>query len=80
MEQNLSCPERLAKKFGNPSEAARKLGVDRQSMYQWINNGYIPPQQALAVERLTDGEIKIREMLEEAESVKPVVSKYKKNG
>ena len=78
MLKTMSCPQRLADYFGNPSEASRQITVDRQSVYQWITKGYIPPQQALNVERMTKGEIKIREILEEAELVNPVITKISK--
>lgn len=78
MERTSSCPERLANHFGNPSEAARHLKLDRQSVYTWVDKGYIPPMHALEVERITKGEITIREILEEANAVNPFVSKSRR--
>jgi predicted site-specific integrase-resolvase len=73
-----SCPQRLADKYGNPSEAARKLVVDRQTVYTWVNQGYIPSRHALDVEALTQGEITIREILEEEKAKNPVKIKARK--
>lgn len=66
-----SCASRLVSIYGNAPNAARAIKVDRESVYQWVKKGYIPPLQALAVERTTEGKITIREILEEAEKVNP---------
>ena len=74
----MSCPQRLADKYGNPSEVARKLNVERQSVYTWVAKGYIPSRHALDVEKLTEGEITIREILEEEKQKNPIKIKCRK--
>ena len=69
--KKVSCATRLVTIFGSSPNAARALKVERESVYQWVNKGFIPTQHALAVERTTDSQITIREVLEEAERVSP---------
>lgn len=71
MTENNSCADKLVSIFDTAPNAARALKVDRQSVYQWVIKGYIPPYHALTVERATKGQITIREILEEAERVAP---------
>lgn len=66
-----SCPDKLIAHFQGAGNAARILKVDRQSIYQWEKKGFIPTFHALEVERVTQGKITIREILEEAEKISP---------
>lgn len=48
--------------FGGKARTAKALGVDPAAVSQWITLGYIPPANALKVERLTDGQFKAIEL------------------
>ena len=44
--------------FGGKKRTADALGVDAAAVSQWIKIGYIPPANALKVERISGGEFK----------------------
>lgn len=50
--------EKLFNWFGGKKRTAQALGVDPAAVSQWIKIGYIPPANALKVERMTGGEFK----------------------
>jgi DNA-binding transcriptional regulator YdaS (Cro superfamily) len=45
--------ERAVVQAGGQSELARKLGVSRQAIHQWIAKGRCPAERVLAVEMAT---------------------------
>ncbi|MHB1564115.1 MAG: Cro/CI family transcriptional regulator [Leptospirillum sp.] len=49
--------------FGNQSILARSLGIKPQAVQQWIARGQIPIRRAIQIERLTDGKIRLDDML-----------------
>lgn len=69
--------EKLIDKYKTPSEAARKLRLERQTVYTWVKQGYISSHHALDVEEATNGEIEIREILELERAVKPAKIKLR---
>lgn len=71
MEVEKSCPERVIEHFGGMSATVRALLVDRQTVYKWKEQGYIPPNNALLVEQAVNKTVTIREMLEEANKKNP---------
>lgn len=44
--------------FGGKKRTAEALGVDAAAVSQWIKWGYVPPANALKIERITHGEFK----------------------
>lgn len=58
--------ERLVKKFGGLSSAARVMRVDRQLVYAWNRQGYIPAKYAYIVDRVTKGEISAQSVIDDA--------------
>lgn len=60
------CIVRLVRMFGgSSSETGRRLGVKRQLVNCWINRGRIPARHAENVEKVTAGEITLREIIAE---------------
>lgn len=49
--------------FGNQSILARKLEIKPQAVQQWISRGQIPIRRAIQIERITDGKIRLDELL-----------------
>ena len=47
------------------SALARALNVSPQSVKAWYDNGYIPPKQAIKIEKMTDGKFKAIELYKE---------------
>jgi DNA-binding transcriptional regulator YdaS (Cro superfamily) len=39
---------------GGAASLAQKLGVSHQAVYQWIQNGWVPLERALELEKLYD--------------------------
>lgn len=72
-QEKKSCPQKLVDLYGgSPSNAARKVKVERQNVFNWLKAGYIPTQHALDISRITEGKLDLIEMLEEAQEVKPL--------
>tara|TARA_S200002703_G_C3785706_1_gene242226 strand:+ start:1018 stop:1200 length:183 start_codon:yes stop_codon:yes gene_type:complete len=44
--------------FGGKKRTADALGIDPAAISQWIKWGYVPPANALKIERITNGEFK----------------------
>lgn len=44
--------------FGSQSTLAGVLGITKQSVSQWVSQGYMPVRQAMKVEKVTDGKFK----------------------
>ncbi|TXH46542.1 MAG: hypothetical protein E6Q97_29180 [Desulfurellales bacterium] len=47
---------------GGVSKMARALNIQRASVYKWIDNGYVPADRAIPVERLVDGKVTRHEL------------------
>lgn len=47
---------------GGQSALAKRLGIRQQSVQQWKK---IPPKRALEIEKITDGAVTVREILEQ---------------
>lgn len=62
----MSCVERILTLYGGTSATARVMKLDRQHVHSWKKRGYIPPKYAHEIERITKGEIKAKEILDEA--------------
>lgn len=77
VKEVMSCPDRIVAHFGGVAKTVEALLIDRQTVYLWQNQGYVPPSNALIVEKATDGAITIREMLEEAHAINPPKSKLR---
>ena len=45
--------QQAVKELGGATKAARRLGVSRQAIYNWLNNGMVPIGQIILVERMT---------------------------
>lgn len=48
--------------FGNQYQLAKKLGVERAAVNQWVKSGIIPPRRAIEIEKLTEGKFKAVEI------------------
>jgi len=46
--------DHILQHFGSPSEAARQLGVRRQAIYEWRENG-IPYTRQIGIQNRTNG-------------------------
>lgn len=49
--------------FGSQSELAKKLGLSPQAVQHWIGRGHIPIRRAIQIERLTDGKIRLEDII-----------------
>jgi DNA-binding transcriptional regulator YdaS (Cro superfamily) len=49
--------------FGNQSALARALKIRPQAVQQWITRGQIPIRRAIQIEQLTEGKIRLADML-----------------
>ena len=76
----MDCADRLVKLFGSQAEVARRLGVDRAVVSNWIKAGYVPARWAMEVEQVTGGEIGAVEVLNEATARKPLKLKSRPEG
>jgi transposase-like protein len=55
--------EKLVKSLNiGHGELASKFGISRQALYKW-RDSYIPPDRALEVERLSNGEVTSAEVM-----------------
>lgn len=54
--------EKALEHFGTPANLARAVGVKYQAVQQWKR---IPPRHAMKLEKLTQGQITARQILEE---------------
>ena len=76
----MNCAERLVQLFGSQAELARRLRLDRAVVSNWVKSGYVPARWAMEVEHLTGGEISALEVLNEANSIKPIRLKSRPDG
>ncbi|MHB1729613.1 MAG: Cro/CI family transcriptional regulator [Leptospirillum sp.] len=49
--------------FGNQSVLARALSIKPQSVQEWVSTNHLPIRRAIQIERLTDGKIRLEDML-----------------
>ena len=68
----MNCAERLVAIFGSQAEVARRFRIDRALVSNWVKSGYVPSRWAMEVENATDGRILAVEVLNEANSRKPI--------
>ena len=71
---------RLVEFFGSQADLARRLGIDRAVVSNWVKVGYVPARWAMEVERATAGEITAVEILSEAATLKPIKLKSRPEG
>ncbi|MGQ0751876.1 MAG: aminotransferase class V-fold PLP-dependent enzyme [Betaproteobacteria bacterium] len=76
----MNCAERLVQLFGSQAELARRLRLDRAVVSNWIKSGYVPARWAMEVEHITGGGISALEVLNEANSIKPIRLKSRPDG
>jgi alanine-glyoxylate transaminase / serine-glyoxylate transaminase / serine-pyruvate transaminase len=76
----MNCAERLVTLFGSQAEVARRFRLDRAVVNNWIKSGYVPARWAMEVEHVTEGQISAVEILNEANSRKPVRVKSRPDG
>lgn len=48
--------------FGGQTETARALGVSPQAVWNWYQDGQIPPARAIQIEQITGGRFKAVEI------------------
>ncbi len=53
--------------FGSQKRMAEALGVDKAAVCQWVAAGKLPPARAIQIERLTGGEFKAVDIMEDGE-------------
>ena len=58
--------EKIVGCFKTQTEAAKALGITRQAINQWQHHG-VPASQALRIEKVTKGKVKVKEVLEAME-------------
>lgn len=56
----------LIEHFGNQNQMAKKLGVTRAYIWQWVKAGKVPARQAIKIEELTDGKFKAVDLIKGA--------------
>jgi DNA-binding transcriptional regulator YdaS (Cro superfamily) len=44
--------DKAVRSAGGAASLAAKLGVSHQAVYQWIQNGWVPSERALELERI----------------------------
>lgn len=49
----------LFKQFDGIPNLAKQLGISRHAIYQWKD---VPAEQAIKIEQITNGEIKVRDL------------------
>ncbi len=76
----MNCAERLVALFGSQAEVARRLRLDRAVVSNWMKSGYVPARWAMEVEALTSGSIAAVEVLNEANTRKPLKLKSRPDG
>jgi DNA-binding transcriptional regulator YdaS (Cro superfamily) len=76
----MNCAERLVTLFGSQAEVARRFRVDRAVVNNWVKSGYVPARWAMEVEHVTDGQVSAVEILNEANTRKPVRVKSRPDG
>ncbi|HSC95968.1 MAG TPA: aminotransferase class V-fold PLP-dependent enzyme [Burkholderiales bacterium] len=76
----MNCAERLVALFGSQAEVARRLRLDRAVVSNWVKLGYVPARWAMEVEALTSGGISAVEVLNEANTRKPLKLKSRPDG
>jgi len=76
----MNCAERLVALFGSQAEVARRLSLDRAVVNNWVKSGYVPARWAMEVEALTSGGISAVEVLNEANTRKPLKLKSRPDG
>ena len=52
--------------FGSQAETARKLGINRASITEWVKNQRIPIKRQWQIELITDGRLKATQHTEVA--------------
>src|SRR5512134_1262671 len=76
----MNCAERLVALFGSQAEVARRLRLDRAVVSNWVKSGYVPARWAMEVEALTSGSVAAVEVLNEANTRKPLKLKSRPDG
>jgi alanine-glyoxylate transaminase/serine-glyoxylate transaminase/serine-pyruvate transaminase len=76
----MNCAERLVQLFGSQAEVARHLRLDRAVVSNWIKSGYVPARWAMEVEHVSGGDIRALDVLNEANSMKPIRLKSRPEG
>jgi alanine-glyoxylate transaminase/serine-glyoxylate transaminase/serine-pyruvate transaminase len=76
----MNCALRLVALFGSQAEVARRFRLDRAVVNNWVKAGYVPARWAMEVEHATGGEIAAVEILNEANSRKPIRLKSRPDG
>lgn len=76
----MNCIERLIERFGTQAEVARRFGLDRAVVSNWVKSGYIPARWAMEVEQVSDGAVAAVDVLNEATALKPLRLKSRPDG
>lgn len=61
--KNLSSVQEIISYFGNQSAMARILSISPQAIQRWVSTNHLPIRRAIQIERLTDGKIRLEDML-----------------
>jgi alanine-glyoxylate transaminase/serine-glyoxylate transaminase/serine-pyruvate transaminase len=76
----MNCAERLVALFGSQAEVARRFRLDRAVVNNWIKSGYVPARWAMEVEHVSGGEVTAVDILNEANTRKPIRLKSRPDG
>src|SRR5687768_1671026 len=76
----MNCALRLVALFGSQAEVARRFRLDRAVVNNWVKAGYVPARWAMEVEHVSGGEIAAVDVLNEANSRKPIRLKSRPDG
>ena len=66
---DLRCLQAAIDHFGSKAEFARAMKTSAQNVQAWIKKGTIPTNNALQIERASNGKIKSRDILLENQSI-----------
>jgi len=72
MKNKTTLIDRLIDHFGNRANAALEMKVDRQIIYNWINQGYIPHHRGAFIQKATGGAITESEVWVAAAKARPL--------
>ncbi len=76
----MNCAERLVEMFGSQAEVARRFRLDRAVVSNWVKSGYVPARWAMEVEHVTEGQVRVIDILNEANTRKPIRLKSRPDG
>ena len=63
MKNILLTVQDLVEFFGSQTALGRALGIKQPSVHEWVSTNHLPIRRAIQIERITDGKIRLEEIL-----------------